>query len=513
MVSSTLATFALLQFGLISQAFFLKSTRNTCLNKNYQSRTTLDVIDEVKTNVLNPALRLPWEESGYKSWNWNGYKINYVEAGNSKNPPILLIHGFGASVYHWRYNIPDLAKDHHVFAIDMLGFGLSDKPVIDYSAELWRDQVLEFIETIVKGSRSKIDQMPCVVAGNSLGGFTALFSAASPIAQSRNLIGGCILLNAAGRFRDPNAPPEKEKPAAWIQAITEYIQKLVITASFYYTKQPARIAQVLRQVYIDSTNVDDELVKSIEFASRDPNAAEVFFRVISKNGNGPPLYVDDLLATLKVPLLLLWGEKDPWIRPQAADRIQAMFPAAIRVSVDAGHCPHDESPVAVNEAIRNFMKPTVTFDDSSRLQKTLSIFNILATNNFDMSSATFPRTRDGELMHLISCVGLFGGVWRGAVIASPGCSDSSDSWGVTIGCNSALMDVGLEELPLALDKGILDKHRDQTEKVVRSSKNVNNRLAVQLDYLSSQLFAIVTSNAMANVDLDLTRSTSDMKNL
>lgn len=54
----------------------------------------------------------------------------------------MLIHGFGASVYHWRYNIPALVKEgYRVLALDLLGFGLSDKPIIEYSAETWRDQV------------------------------------------------------------------------------------------------------------------------------------------------------------------------------------------------------------------------------------------------------------------------------------------------------------------------------------------------------------------------------------
>jgi pimeloyl-ACP methyl ester carboxylesterase len=57
-----------------------------------------------------------------------------------------------------------------------------------------------------------------------------------------------------------------------------------------------------------------------------------------------------------VPLLLCWGEQDPWIRPLAADKIQALFPAAKRVSINAGHCPHDEAPEAVNSAIADWMK-------------------------------------------------------------------------------------------------------------------------------------------------------------
>ena len=48
-------------------------------------------------------------------------------------------------------------------------------------------------------------------------------------------------------------------------------------------------------------------------------------RVISENGNGPPIFIDDLLATLTVPLMLLWGIKDPWIRPQAAEQIQVIL--------------------------------------------------------------------------------------------------------------------------------------------------------------------------------------------
>lgn len=74
----------------------------------------------------------------------------------------------------------------------------------------------------------------------------------------------------------------------------------------------------------------------------------MFYRVITKNGNGPQkVYIDDLLEKIdssKIPLLLAWGEYDPWIRPAAADKIQQLLPSAIRVSIDAGHCPHDEAP-------------------------------------------------------------------------------------------------------------------------------------------------------------------------
>jgi pimeloyl-ACP methyl ester carboxylesterase len=87
--------------------------------------------------------KLPWKPEGYKEWRWKyagapdgAHTIAYESMGDPLKPPLLLIHGFGASLYHWRYNLPSLAKDYHVFAIDMLGFGGSSKPIMDYSAEV-----------------------------------------------------------------------------------------------------------------------------------------------------------------------------------------------------------------------------------------------------------------------------------------------------------------------------------------------------------------------------------------
>lgn len=277
--------------------------------------------------------------------------------GDPTKPALLLIHGFGASAYHFRYNVPALARDYHVYAFDLLGFGLTDKPVQEYAAEVWKDQALDFMRDVIGPDRS------VTVAGNSLGGFTALYAASEATSSLRADetvpdVKGCVLLNAAGRFRDPDAPADDgtKEPNPFVEAVSKAIQRLVIAASFVYTKQPARIEQVLRQVYpINADMVDPELVESIRVPSTDPNAAEVFYRVITKNGSGPQTYVDDLLQTLDCPLLLAWGESDPWIRPAAADKIQALYPRSKRVSINAGHCPHDEAPEAVNAAILDFM--------------------------------------------------------------------------------------------------------------------------------------------------------------
>lgn len=181
------------------------------------------------------------------------------------------------------------------------------------------------------------------------------------------------MLNGAGRFKpnDPEAAAAeaaraavaaagREEQEGLVEKLKAFLTKGVIYGSFFVTKQPARIEQVLRQVYpIDNSNVDAELVESIRFpADTSPNCAEVFFRVITKNGSGPAAFIDDLLPKLtaaKIPLSLVWGESDPWIRPAAADKIQSLKPDTQRVSIDAGHCPHDEAPEAVNKALSAFM--------------------------------------------------------------------------------------------------------------------------------------------------------------
>lgn len=261
-----------------------------------KSSSTDSVLTSLTLSTSTTTKKFEWQPEGYKTWKYDDYNINYVDLGKSDSssinkPPLILIHGFGASVFHWRFNMPELSQKYHVFALDLLGFGGSDKPIIDYDSTVWRDQILNFIEQVVfKETNSK---QPCVVAGNSLGGFAALAAAASNT-DTKNLIRGCILLNAAGRFRDPSGVElvKKESPA-WLESITATIQRFIISLSFYYTKQPSRVEQILKQVYADTRNVDDELVASIIYPAQDSNAPEVFYRVISRNGNGPAIFIDE----------------------------------------------------------------------------------------------------------------------------------------------------------------------------------------------------------------------------
>ena len=355
------------------------------VQKGHLYQSTVDAASTVASGIpdiladfsYETSPRLPYSPDGYCSWSWdthhnpsaqqsedaaNGerttHNINYLTLGPKDAPAIVLIHGFGASTYHWRHNLPILARTHRVYALDLLGFGWSDKPIMDYDASVWRDQVVNFVEQIVLKENKDV-----VLAGNSLGGYTAMYASSDD--RIKQYVKGCVLLNSAGRFRDPDEVPKAE-PNPIIQSISAAFQRMVIAASFIYTKQPARIEQILRNVYpVNNLNVDQELVQSIQTPALDPNAAEVFYRVIAKNGSGPQAYVDDILQSLSCPVLLCWGEQDPWIKSATADRMERVHASfhdgkdgkwMKRVSIDAGHCPHDENPDDVNKAILDFVE-------------------------------------------------------------------------------------------------------------------------------------------------------------
>jgi len=144
-------------------------------------------------------------------WQWRGHSVYYVRSGDRhpQRPPLLLIHGFGASTDHWRKNISGLSKDFEVWAIDLIGFGRSAKPEMQYSGDLWRDQLHDFITDVIG--------RPAVLAGNSLGGYAALCTAA----QRPQSAAGLILINSAGPFSEPQPAPEAPAVQKAISAVAK----------------------------------------------------------------------------------------------------------------------------------------------------------------------------------------------------------------------------------------------------------------------------------------------------
>jgi pimeloyl-ACP methyl ester carboxylesterase len=277
------------------------------------------------------------------AWTFEGHPIHSLSRepeGAARGPAILLVHGFGASTDHWRFNIPVLAEHYEVHALDLLGFGRSAKPEGPrYGGALWRDQLVAYVHERIG--------RPTVLVGNSLGGYAALAAGAALGDQCA----GVALLNAAGPFSD-----EQGEPKGWGAIARRTIGSALLKSAilqrllFENMRRPGNVRRTLKQVYIDPTNVDDELVESILRPSRDPGAFGVF-RTVFDIPRGQPL--DELFAQLQAPLLLLWGIRDPWIN--AAGRrgaFQRHAPAnTTEVVLQAGHCPHDEVPDQVNRAM------------------------------------------------------------------------------------------------------------------------------------------------------------------
>lgn len=276
-------------------------------------------------------------------WVWQGHHIKYTVVGTGQ--PLVLVHGFGASIGHWRKNIPVLAAGgYQVFAIDLLGFGGSDKPPLDYSLELWQALLKDFWT-------EKIHQ-PAVFIGNSIGALLCLMMAA----DDPELTKGAVLINAAGGLN--HRPHELNLPLRLVMgAFTKLVSsKIIGNFLFNRIRQKHRIKGTLAQVYCTPEAITDELVELLYLPSCDPGAQKVFASILTAPPGPKP---EELLPQISRPLLVLWGEADPWT-PIGGSRIYHEYSQTKDIQIipiaKAGHCPHDERPEVVNPLILEWLE-------------------------------------------------------------------------------------------------------------------------------------------------------------
>jgi pimeloyl-ACP methyl ester carboxylesterase len=105
-------------------------------------------------SALVPAQTRPAND---KQVQVQGHRIHYLEAGSG--PPVVLLHGLGSDVRSWRYAIPALSASFHVYAIDQLGFGQSEKPQIPYRVRTLADSLGEFLKRSTSTRLSGIRQL------------------------------------------------------------------------------------------------------------------------------------------------------------------------------------------------------------------------------------------------------------------------------------------------------------------------------------------------------------------
>ncbi|BAQ66681.1 alpha/beta fold hydrolase [Geminocystis sp. NIES-3709] len=266
-----------------------------------------------------------------RDWIWRGWRIRYtfqrVAVENQSNDiPIILLHGFGASLNHWRYNIPVLSQYHTVYALDLLGFGTSKKAYTDYGIELWSKLVYDFWHTFIT--------KPCIIIGNSIGSLIAL----NTVAQYPIITKELVMLSLPDIY-------SRQKIQPFIEKLENLVASpLLIRLIFYLARQPSFIRRCLKVAYIDHTNINDELVNFITNATLDRGSARALI-ALSKSVKKFPFSAEELLKQIDIPILLLWGKLDRLIPPNYAQKLAQVNPKIeLKLLDNLGHCIHDESP-------------------------------------------------------------------------------------------------------------------------------------------------------------------------
>lgn len=281
-----------------------------------------------------------------QTWTWQGFPIRYQTAGD-RGPALILVHGFGASSDHWRNNISVLAAHHRVYAIDLLGFGLSAKPEpgnpLPYTFETWGQQIVDFCQEVVQDS--------VFLIGNSIGCIAAMQAAVFAPDQVLGLIAlDCSLRMLHDRKRAA-LPWHRRTSAPLFQKILAYRP----IGHFFFSRlaRPQVIRKILTQAYGRPEAVTDELVDLLIQPAAEAGAADVFL-AFTAYSQGP--LAEDLLPQLTCPVLLVWGEADPWEPIELARQLAEFDTVEDFVTLPGiGHCPQDEAPELVNPMIQEWV--------------------------------------------------------------------------------------------------------------------------------------------------------------
>tara|TARA_Y100001970_G_scaffold294301_1_gene450109 strand:- start:13271 stop:14179 length:909 start_codon:yes stop_codon:yes gene_type:complete len=295
-------------------------------------------------------------------WNWEKWRIAWIlnskDSSSKKN--VLLIHGFGASKYHWRFNQTFLGNEFNCFSIDLLGFGESSQPKaiitgdtneedgVHYSFDLWSKQIEDFTKEIIKG--------PVFLVGNSIGGVIALKAAK----ELKELCNGLALINCAQRQMDDkrlyDQPFYMKLTRPLLKSLVQ--KRWLSNQLFLKSAKPEIIRSILKKAYPTGNNIDDELIDILYKPTKRVNAKEAFRGFINLFDD---YLATELMKTNTIPTTLIWGEEDPWESLAEAKEWKNDFSCIQELYVipKCGHCPHDENPKQVNKILKEIIQLTV----------------------------------------------------------------------------------------------------------------------------------------------------------
>lgn len=252
----------------------------------------------------------------------DGNAIRYIEGGTS-GENLLLIHGLGASAERWEHVIPRFAKNYRVLVPDLIGFGLSDKPLVDYTPDYLSDFIRKFLKKL------NIDSV--IIIGSSLGGQIG----AEFTYQNNSMVEKLVLISPSGIMK--HSTP----------ALDAYVM-----AALYPSDSSASNAF---QIMSGSKNIDKKTIKGFVRRMKLPNAKMAFMSTLL--GLKDAEIISEKLVSIKSPTLIIWGENDPIIPIKYAQSFVSEIDDCRFVKMEnCGHTPYVEAPDKFYKIVSDFLK-------------------------------------------------------------------------------------------------------------------------------------------------------------
>jgi pimeloyl-ACP methyl ester carboxylesterase len=248
-----------------------------------------------------------------------GRSIRYYDIGSG--PPLVLIHGIGGDADEWVFCLKALSAAHRVIALDLLGFGRSDKPAIEYCIAVFVE-VLEHFLNALKIPRASL-------VGSSLGGWIA----AAFALQFPDRVDKLVLVDAAGVWDGPASLPVD-----------------------LHVSTHAHMRHIMERVFYDKSLATDVLVELGYRQHLERGDGYTIDRVLKNLRDGRER-LGDAIGQLSMPVLLIWGEQDEMIPVANGRLMQSLIPGSrLEVIPNCGHLPAFEKPIDFSNCVLNFLR-------------------------------------------------------------------------------------------------------------------------------------------------------------
>jgi pimeloyl-ACP methyl ester carboxylesterase len=264
----------------------------------------------------------------------DGREANYVEIG--EGPPLVFVHGLGASWQSWLENIPEFARDHRVVAMDLPGFGYSEMPEGDISIEYYASWTFRLLDALGIDSAA--------VVGNSMGGF----SAADMAIRSPERVQSLAVVSAAVFWQSYR----RAQPLVGLARLSDaYVARTLARSTDAVATRPRLRSWALatagfRYPHLISKELAHELVRSAR-------RTDGFLPALQALANYP---LEEELPKISSPTLIVWGAHDTLVPVKDAARMRELIPGSrSEVFERTGHVAMLERPERFNKLLREFL--------------------------------------------------------------------------------------------------------------------------------------------------------------